>query len=170
MGAWGPGHLENDDAADWLADFEEEPTVAMVTAALEAVVEERGFVDAPLACEALAACEAIAAAVGHPVADGTAAPDGAPSGDGPAGGALPARAGEDHVERLVRLTADLPELVDQVPLALRALPVVVDAGRSELAQLWAEADADDGRSGDIGWLLAVMDVRERLQRVPGHGD
>ena len=33
MGAWGPGHLDNDDAADWLADFEEEPTVAMVTSA-----------------------------------------------------------------------------------------------------------------------------------------
>lgn len=169
MGAWGPGHLDNDDAADWLADFEEEPTVAMVTAALEAVVEERGFVDAPLACEALAACEAIAAAVGHPVVEGSTAPDGT-GPDGQAGGAPPAPTGDDHVERLVRLTAELPELADQVPLALRALPIVVDAGRSELAQFWAETEAEDGRAGDIAWLLAVMDVRERLQRVPGYDD
>ncbi|MGX6449473.1 hypothetical protein ACVU7I_15620, partial [Patulibacter sp. S7RM1-6] len=89
--------------------------------------------------------------------------------DGPgAPGPMPAG---DAVERLVRLTADLPELAEQVPVALLALQIVVDPARSELAQLWAAADGDDdGRAGDIAWLLAVMDVRERLQCAPGYDD
>jgi Domain of unknown function (DUF4259) len=64
MGAWGHQFSENDDAADWLADFEDSPTWALIDEALSVV--DLDYVEAPEACIALAAAEIVAAALGKP--------------------------------------------------------------------------------------------------------
>ncbi len=63
MGAWGLLFDENDDAADWLADFADAPDWSTVDAAL-ALDDE--YVEAPDASNALAAAEIVAAAHGRP--------------------------------------------------------------------------------------------------------
>jgi hypothetical protein len=64
MGAWGLLFNENDDAADWLADFEDAPDWATVDAALR--VADADFLEAPDAAMALAAAEVVAAALSKP--------------------------------------------------------------------------------------------------------
>ena len=70
MGAWGPGHFENDAALDWLYDFGEndfrliDRTLSGVAAMVEA-----DELDADEASEVLAAAECVAAAAGFPMDD-----------------------------------------------------------------------------------------------------
>jgi hypothetical protein len=63
MGAWGCGSFENDDAADWVYEFESSG-VAAVASALEHVssVAEDEYLEAPEASAAIAAAEIVAAA------------------------------------------------------------------------------------------------------------
>jgi hypothetical protein len=63
MGAWGLLFDENDDAADWLADFADAPDWSIVDAALTLADD---YVEAPDASNALAAVEIVAAAKGNP--------------------------------------------------------------------------------------------------------
>lgn len=65
MGAWGMLFDENDDAADWLADFADAPDWSTVDAALAL---DEAYVEAPEASNALAAAEIVAAAIGRPSA------------------------------------------------------------------------------------------------------
>ena len=62
MGAWGHLFDENDDAADWLADFADAPDWSTVDAAM---VHGEQYVEAPDASNALAAAEIVAAAIGN---------------------------------------------------------------------------------------------------------
>lgn len=62
MGAWGLLFDENDDAADWLADFADAPNWAAID---EAFALDDDYVEAPEASNAVAAAEIVAAAVGH---------------------------------------------------------------------------------------------------------
>ena len=62
MGAWGLHFNENDDAADWLADFSDAPNWGAVA---EALALDDDYVEAPEASNALAAAEIVAAAVGN---------------------------------------------------------------------------------------------------------
>ncbi|WP_420382458.1 DUF4259 domain-containing protein [Novosphingobium sp.] len=59
MGAWGFQFDENDDAADWLADFVDAPSWEAVDHAL--AMTGSGYVEAPDASAALAAAEIVAA-------------------------------------------------------------------------------------------------------------
>lgn len=63
MGAWGNGNFENDDALDWLQEFENGGAAA-VAAALDHVtsLSEGDYLEAPEASMALAAAEIVAAA------------------------------------------------------------------------------------------------------------
>lgn len=63
MGAWGHGNFENDDALDWLQEFENGGAAA-VAAALDRVtsLNEGDYLEAPEASMALAAAEIVAAA------------------------------------------------------------------------------------------------------------
>jgi pantoate kinase len=63
MGAWGHGNFDNDTAADYAADFQEDPNETTLLETLTAVAEE-GYPEADEASEALAAAEIIAAALG----------------------------------------------------------------------------------------------------------
>ncbi len=64
MGAWGVGIFENDDALDWLYEFERDGKAAI--AAAFASVEITDYIDAPEASMALGAIEAVASALGKP--------------------------------------------------------------------------------------------------------
>jgi hypothetical protein len=63
MGVWGSGSFENDDAADWVCEFENSG-VAAAASALEQVssIAEDEYLEAPEASMAIAAAEIVAAA------------------------------------------------------------------------------------------------------------
>jgi hypothetical protein len=63
VGAWGAGNFENDDAADWLAEFERNG-VAAVVSALDRVctLGDDEYLEAPDASAAVAAAEIVASA------------------------------------------------------------------------------------------------------------
>ncbi|MEM8977268.1 MAG: DUF4259 domain-containing protein [Pseudomonadota bacterium] len=60
MGAWGLKSFDNDDAMDWVAEFEEAGAEAIKTT-LDAALNDIDELEAPEACEALAAAEIVAA-------------------------------------------------------------------------------------------------------------
>lgn len=64
MGAWDAGSFGNDDAMDWLSEFEEKPMDAIRTA-IAVVIEsdENDYLDAADCCIALAAVECVAGAL-----------------------------------------------------------------------------------------------------------
>ena len=62
MAAWGSKFDENDDAADWLDEFESSPNWLSVDAALDLGED---YVEAPEASIVLAACEVVAAGLGN---------------------------------------------------------------------------------------------------------
>ncbi|GAB3580601.1 DUF4259 domain-containing protein [Hymenobacter daeguensis] len=66
MGTWGNSNFDNDMAADYAADFQENPSETTLLETLKAVAEE-GYPEADEASEALAAAEIIAAALGKAV-------------------------------------------------------------------------------------------------------
>jgi Domain of unknown function (DUF4259) len=63
VGAWGAGNFENDDAADWFAEFERNG-VAAVVSALDRVfaLGDDEYLEAPDASAAVAAAEIVASA------------------------------------------------------------------------------------------------------------
>jgi len=63
MGAWGFKIFENDDAADFVAEFENSGAVA-VAGALDAACNNPGYIEAPDGSVALAAAAIVAAANG----------------------------------------------------------------------------------------------------------
>jgi hypothetical protein len=63
MGAWGHQFDENDDAADWLADFTDSPTWAKCKEALQLPAD---YIEADTASRAIAAAEVVAAGLGKP--------------------------------------------------------------------------------------------------------
>ena len=62
MGAWGLLFDENDDAADWLAEFGDAPDWSVVDQALNCADED--YLEAPDCSNALAAAEVVAAGIG----------------------------------------------------------------------------------------------------------
>jgi hypothetical protein len=71
MGAWDAGSFDNDDAADWLADFCDGPDGERITGALSTVAEmDAGeYLEAPECSVGLAAAEVVAALKGVPDPD-----------------------------------------------------------------------------------------------------
>ncbi len=57
MGAWSEDTFGNDTACDWTGEFLDAPGLAVVSRALDAVLNEEDYLDSDFACEALAACE-----------------------------------------------------------------------------------------------------------------
>ena len=63
MGAWGLLFDENDDAADWLAEFGDAPDWGAVDQTLDCAGED--YLEAPDCSNALAAAEVVAAGIGN---------------------------------------------------------------------------------------------------------
>ena len=69
MGAWGINTFENDDAADWIGEFCDEPDKELLVEAFEAVNDiDDNYLEAPESSAALAAAEVVAALLGKPSA------------------------------------------------------------------------------------------------------
>ena len=61
MGTWGVDAFENDTANDWAYDLLETNDLSFVESTLDTVISNSSnYIDANIACEALAACEVIA--------------------------------------------------------------------------------------------------------------
>jgi hypothetical protein len=132
MGAWGRGSFDNDDAADWVYEFERDGVAAVASALQHAAgLSEGDYLEAPEAAQAIAAAEIVAAA-----RDGDLSRLSAPARD-----AFPGR-------QQAVAGANLSELAEQtVERVLR---------RSELKDLWDEADDGEAWSQDIADLLARL--------------
>lgn len=59
MGARGIGNFENDDAGDWVYDLEKSKDKSILHKALNSVLKNSEYIEAPECCEALAAAEVI---------------------------------------------------------------------------------------------------------------
>ena len=134
MGAWGAGSFENDDAADWLADFCGEPSGGRIANALSTVAEMGvgEYLEAPECSVGLAAAEVVAALKGLPHPD------------------LPEQVRECVTGLKIGAA---PEMVS---LASRAVERIKTD--SELKELWDESE-DPGE-----WYAAVGDLAARLKQ------
>ncbi|ONI67543.1 hypothetical protein BWI15_30985 [Kribbella sp. ALI-6-A] len=133
MGAWDATVFGNDDAADWAGELVDADQEQLVADALERAVGPAGAEY----LEAPRGAEALAAA------EVVAAAAGVPTDSNP------------YNERALAWASGRAGLVKLIPVAIGAVDRVV-ADESELAELWAEA-------GDLTWLKAIDDLRERLR-------
>jgi hypothetical protein len=134
MGAWGTGTFENDTACDWAYGLEDVKDLSLVDAALAAVNEaDDDFLDADLACEALAACEVIARLKGQ-------------------WGARDAYT--ETLDAWVKAHPQNPG-PERVKNADAAITRIL-ADSSELRELWEEDDASQ-------WIAAVEELRARVK-------
>jgi len=116
MGAWGHHFDENDDAADWLGDFGDQPDWSIVRATLSDGAKLDDYIESDLGAAGLAAAEIVAAAIGKP------SPRLSPE--------ITTWANENPAEAN-----------DLTPLAREAVTNIRDSG--ELQELWREADASE---------------------------
>ena len=116
MGAWGPGPFSNDDALDWIAEFEESG-VPLIDRTFATAANE--YLEAPDGSKIIAAAEVVAAALGYP------------SSEFPEVLRAPAMSARETIMQ----SGDIRES------ALRAVDRVV-AKQSELDELWREPGAD----------------------------
>jgi len=133
MGTWSEDTFGNDTACDWAVDLLDSPGLEAVSIALDAVLDEQGYVDSDLACEALAACEILARLQGN-------------------WGLRDA-----YSEELDQWIEQHPQPVppQMVVQAEKAIARIVGDG-SELAELWDQ----DGRNET--WHSAVDDLARRV--------
>ena len=132
MGAWGFGSFDNDDALDWVNDFECSGVVA-VDQALTQVCElaDDEYLEAPEASNAIAAAEFVAAARDHNLS----------------------RLPEEALAVFTRLKLPL----DGTPLLDKARRAVERVLRqSELEELWDESSDADAWRNDLERLLARL--------------
>jgi hypothetical protein len=118
MGAWSHEPFGNDDANDWAYELEEADDLSYVEAALDAVLDAEGYVEAPEASCAVAAVEVLAKLLGK----GTQSD-----------------AYTEKVDEWVKKVRAKPSspLLEKARLALAR----VRAEESELKELWHEGDA-----------------------------
>ena len=134
MGAWSEDTFGNDTACDWVGDFMDNPGLAAVREALQAVLDAEDYLDSDEACAGLAACEVIARLQGK--------------------WGLRNPYSED-VDKWIEVNPtevpqDLKELAD-------AAIVRILAPNSELPELWDEGGRNDK------WHNDVDDLRERIK-------
>jgi hypothetical protein len=141
MGAWGPGSFENDDALDLLGEISPETAAEALDQLFQRIVSAgmRGEeIDASDSARALAAAELISAARGH-------APDDLPGNAAAIVKAL-GKPGDEHVEN-----------------AASAISYVLM--RSELVELWAEADDPAEWNEAVSGLIARLDAPARAKKL-----
>lgn len=150
MSVWGPGPFENDDAADWLSEVEEEPSLEVIDDAVSEVADPAnvGYVEIPDGAVAVAAAELLAQLLGKPgatsIAEGEAFDEDAFSSLAEEAGRL----GPGAKERVVRRAYTA---VDRV---------LNDQENSELRQVLQE-----DKSGMSAWTNVMQDLLNRLQAI-----
>lgn len=149
MGAWGTGIFENDDALDWLCEWqdaddgvgdEDEPgKFAYVIGALAVAVDTKGYMEVDTGGCALAAAESVAAANGK-IGPEMKKPEGALA---------------ELLAWSKGRQADDLRTTQARRLAMDAVDRVL-AENSELAELWSESEDSES------WRGRVADLRARL--------
>ncbi|WBB50529.1 DUF4259 domain-containing protein [Verrucosispora sp. WMMA2044] len=144
MGAWDSGPFDNDTAADWCGELDDADAAqrpVLVRTALNRAAVEQDYLDADIACEAIAAAAIVAAHLpgGQPISS-PYAPEVLRNGG------------------RLDLPADLPAL------AANALDRIMSAN-SEWHDLWQEAFADD----DNRAFDTVRELRRTLTARSGTG-
>lgn len=134
MGAWGVGPFENDGAADWLAEFEEDPAgaVEMALGAFDDCDDDE--IPLEVGQMVVAAAEALAAAIGQ----------------------TSRKIDLEIVNALREGTRALETADDERARALAALDRIEEDG-SEIAAEWAET-----KDRGAAWKATVEAVRRRL--------
>lgn len=137
MGAWAEYTFGNDAACDWLGSFMHAPRLQTVEKAIQAVISERKYLTANVACNCLAACEVVARLQGH------------------------WGVRNSYSEALDQWVIANPIIVPNrlIELGKAAIDRIL-AGNSELKELW-----DEGGQDEV-WHEAVDDLRFRLQEPP----
>jgi hypothetical protein len=150
MSIWGPHTFENDDAADWIAELEEDPALSALQEALSEVSDPAhiGYLDVTDCCEAVAAAEVLTEILGVP-------------------GAEPQLDPEEAATLKTELEREKPrEQTRLLQQALSAIAIVVhDYENSELRQLWQQNAA-----GMPEWLGAMEDLQRRLRIALATGE
>jgi hypothetical protein len=123
LGAWSHEAFGNDDAIDWAYELEEAENLSYIEAALDAVLEAEGYLEAPDASCAVAAVEVIAKLLGK----------------GTQSDAYTERI--DEWVKNVRARPSRP-LLEKAQRALER----VRGKESELKELWHEGDASEWES------------------------
>lgn len=131
MGAWDSGNFGNDTALDWVDEFANEPGLEILTDTIDSLLEETGYIDSIIGCEALAAIEVLAAKKGSPSED------------------FP---GEDIDTNALEFEIT-GELIEK---AKKAVSIIKTAENSELRELWAESDSYEEWQGVLDNLLARL--------------
>jgi len=138
MGTHGTGIFDNDDAWDWVHDFERSTSLGFVERTLNAVIAtSSGYLEAPEAQQALAAAEVVARARGHPSPQN-----------------LELTAIDQWLVRANPVPS--PDLVGKAVLAIERIV----AKRSELLELWEEGGVSDDSKE---WRAIVADLKARLE-------
>jgi hypothetical protein len=133
MGAWGVLAFDNDTANDWAYELEGADDLTLVESALDEVAAAGNcYLDADLACNALAACEILARLQGRPGYT---------------------NAYTETVDTWVATHRITPP-TELLARASAILDTVLGEG-SELRELWDETDGAD-------WRASVEDLRQRL--------
>lgn len=128
MGAWGTGAFDNDDASDWVYDFEKRGIAAIEDALSEA--EGSRPLEMPTDVNAIAAGEVVAAALGRP-----------------------ATGLREDILSLTRLLRDHVTSDHAERARVAAERVLAD---SEVADLWAETDEDGEWRAMVGDLISRL--------------
>jgi hypothetical protein len=133
VGAWGFRPFENDDAADFVAEFEQESVVA-ISRALDAGCGTGGYVEAPDGSMAIAAAAIVAAAGGT-------------------SGLL-----SEPAESALKGVSNWQALTGLKGKAIKAVDCV-SGQNSELMELWNEAEPADA----AGFKAELKRLREALR-------
>src|SRR6185369_17826159 len=134
MGAWGADSFENDDTADWIADFCDTPDQAVIVNTLSAVahLDAGEYLEAPDCSVGIAAAEVIAALKGAP---------------------------NSHVLESTRTClSSLTFEADPNLIALALKTTERIKTNSELKELWDESENPEE------WYQGISDLEERLNR------
>src|SRR3954454_23069178 len=131
MGAWGTGPFENDDALDWVFDWEDADDLSPARDVLSDAMLADDHLEAPEGSRAVAAAQVVAVLVGAAPSD-----------------TLP-----DELRSWVASHPDAANEVDEQSVVI-ALDRVL-AGNSELADLWTAA-GDPSWFDEVRRLRAAM--------------
>jgi hypothetical protein len=127
MGSWAVDSFANDDAADWLAELEEQRGLELVERTLDDVLDlADDYLEAPMAARALVAAEVVAISRGH-------------------AGLL--ASAEPLLKRWIAKMRPEPD-AGLVTRAVQAIDRVLAEG-SELRELWEESGEMDAWRGDV---------------------
>ena len=132
MGTWGYRNFENDTAADWLSDWQEDPDLEKIGDTLDELLSNTSNPGSDLCHEALAAAELVAAMKGKPAKDLN-------------------NTAREQVEELATTPVFIEELRQKSLIVIEIVKV-----DSDLQEAWGEVEELEE------WHAILRDLKKRL--------